>query len=591
MDFDRLTKQRYLEKSLAQLALIVESSSDAIIGMNLEGKITSWNKGAEKIFGYSFDEIIGSHIFILFPFASFDKVQQLIMDIKQGKRVRLYREIRVRKDGKKIYISSTISPIKDNYGSLIGISEIARDVTELRKAEEVLKKYELLSNNAHDIILIVRDSDHRILEANNAAVKTYGYTQEELLNMTINDLRVSSDGNELQEGNREEGIIYEAVHRRKDGSTFPVEVSSQGGVEIGNERVYLKIVRDITERKLMEKRLRYYYYHDTLTGIYNRAFFEEKMCELEKSQSYPVGILVCDVDGLKLVNDTMGHSAGDKLLVDAAKIIKNSFRQSDFVARIGGDEFAVLLNNTYQNLEKAYRRIKKAIQRYNLSNPELPISISVGFASTNNRYIKLSEVFKEADNNMYREKLFNGRSSRNAIVKSFKEMLDARDFITEGHVDRLKSLVERMGKSLGFYGQRINSMRLLAKFHDIGKIGIPDRILFKKGRLTPEEQKEMQRHCDIGHRIARSVPELSHIADLILKHHEWWNGKGYPLGLKGKEIPLECRVLAILDAYDAMTNDRPYRKAMPKKDVLKELERYAGIQFDPNLVEKFIKVI
>jgi HD-GYP domain-containing protein (c-di-GMP phosphodiesterase class II) len=138
---------------------------------------------------------------------------------------------------------------------------------------------------------------------------------------------------------------------------------------------------------------------------------------------------------------------------------------------------------------------------------------------------------------------------------------------------------------------KITDLRLLAQFHDIGKVGIPDRILFKRGPLTSEEASEMQRHSEIGHRIAMSAPDLAPIAEFILKHHEWWNGTGYPLKLKGENIPLECRILAIADAYDAMTSDRPYRRAMPHEDAIAEIMKCKGVQFDPELVLVFIELL
>jgi len=168
--------------------------------------------------------------------------------------------------------------------------------------------------------------------------------------------------------------------------------------------------------------------------------------------------------------------------------------------------------------------------------------------------------------------------------------LEARDFITEGHADRLQDIVLTLGEAMGLAERTLADLRLLAQFHDIGKVGIPDRILFKPGRLTFEEFKEMQRHSEIGHRIAQSAPDLLPIADHILRHHEWWNGQGYPLGLKENDIPLECRILAIADAYDAMTSNRPYRKAMSQEQAFNELMANSGLQFDPKLVPIFVKV-
>jgi len=169
--------------------------------------------------------------------------------------------------------------------------------------------------------------------------------------------------------------------------------------------------------------------------------------------------------------------------------------------------------------------------------------------------------------------------------------LEARDHITEGHADRLGELMERMGQLLQFPQGAVADLRLFAKFHDIGKVGIPDSILNKPGRLTEEEMSIMRRHCEIGFRIARSSLDLEPIADWILKHQEHWNGKGYPMGLAGEDIPVECRIMAIIDAYDAMTNDRPYRQAMDSQEAITEIKRCAGTQFDPGLVEKFIEMV
>ena len=148
-----------------------------------------------------------------------------------------------------------------------------------------------------------------------------------------------------------------------------------------------------------------------------------------------------------------------------------------------------------------------------------------------------------------------------------------------------------LAERIGLTQQKINDLILLAQFHDIGKVGVADRILFKPGPLTNEEKIEMQRHCEMGYHIALSAPELAPIADWILKHQEWWNGQGYPLGLKEEEIPLECRIISIVDAYDAMTSDRPYRKALSHQSAIRELKRCSGSQFDPVLIESFIYIL
>ena len=349
---------------------------------------------------------------------------------------------------------------------------------------------------------------------------------------------------------------------------------------------------EVIERTTAEEKMAYFSLHDALTGLYNRTFFEEEMRRLSDDRMGKVGLIMCDVDGLKLINDSMGHDNGDSLLVATAKLIKSCFRSSDIVARVGGDEFAVLLPNcSAEILESANNRLQQSANQSELSWQGIPLSLSIGTALRTDPSVPLTEIYKEADNNMYRQKLYRSQSARSAIVQTLMKALEARDFITEGHAERLQVMVADLGNKLGLTGRNIVDLRLFAQFHDIGKVGLPDRILFKPEALTQEERKEMQRHSEIGHRIALSAPDLVHIADWILKHHEWWNGSGYPLGLVRYDIPLECRILAVADAYDAMISNRPYRQALPKEEAVAELKRCAGIQFDPYVIEQFIEML
>ena len=218
------------------------------------------------------------------------------------------------------------------------------------------------------------------------------------------------------------------------------------------------------------------------------------------------------------------------------------------------------------------------------------MQLSLGFALADGKELPLAELMATADKWMYREKLRQARTHRSQFTNTLKEMLVARDYITEGHVSRVTDITIALAKALGLPSAQLPDLELFAYFHDIGKVGVSDRILNKCGPLTEFERHEMQQHSEIGHRIASSADDLSGIADWILKHHERWDGKGYPWGVAGEDIPIQCRILAIADAYDAMTSDRPYRKAMHHQDALAELRRNAGTQFDPTLVEKFIEI-
>ncbi|MDD2497169.1 MAG: diguanylate cyclase [Desulfitobacteriaceae bacterium] len=355
---------------------------------------------------------------------------------------------------------------------------------------------------------------------------------------------------------------------------------------------YLVQIQDITARTLAERHLQYLSLHDSLTGCYNRGYFEQEMKRVEGGRLPSPGIILFDIDELKLINDTMGHLTGDNIIVTASHILKNCFRVGDVVARIGGDEFGVIIPNGDQaTFEGVCQRINKMVAEHNEANPHLPLAISMGYAIMDISEKSMDQLFKEADDNLYRQKLSRRTSVHNAFFRGLTRSLEARDFFAQGHNTRLKYLVRELAKTVSLPLPQINNICLLAQFHDIGKVAVLENILMKPSYLNCTEMQEVHRHCEIGHRIALASPELFPIAELILKHHEWWNGGGYPLGLKEEEIPLECRIFSIAEAYDVMTNDRPYRKALCHDDAVKELLDGAGVQFDPELVTKFIRII
>jgi len=352
----------------------------------------------------------------------------------------------------------------------------------------------------------------------------------------------------------------------------------------------LIIIRDITERKHLVEQLRYLSTNDALTSLYNRTRFNNEIRILDDLPFQATGFILSDVDGLKFVNDTLGHQSGDRLLINIANILKLTVPDCNLLARIGGDEFAIIYHScSREGLEAICERIRQQIVIYNDNNVSLPLSVSIGFALRGEEHLSIMDLFKDADNNMYREKLHHRQSIRNNTIKIMAKALGERDFITQGHGLRMQKLVVMLGNSLGLPKQKLGDLILLAQFHDIGKVGIPDHILFKSGNLNAAERNEMCRHPEVGFRIAESSSDLLPISQWILKHHEWWNGTGYPLGLQGEQIPLECRILALADAYDAMTSNRPYRQAMTPEEAIQEIQQGAGTQFDPYLVPIFVR--
>lgn len=349
----------------------------------------------------------------------------------------------------------------------------------------------------------------------------------------------------------------------------------------------------LSESEEARKNLQYLSFHDTLTGLYNRTFLETELLRIEESKESDIAVYVVDIDGLKFINDTLGHAEGDSMLVRAAQNLRSSFPAGAQIFRTGGDEYIVLLHQAYsEELENYYQRIHGTVQNDNAraKGKLIPLQISVGYAYSADCCIPIRKLLLEAENKMYREKLFHHANNNRSMIQTITEMLSVRDYNTGDHSDRLQNLMVIFSRKCGIPESAMSDIQLFAKFHDIGKIGIPDQILLKPGPLTEDEKDEMRKHCEIGYRISCAAAELAPIADWVLRHHEWWNGEGYPLKIKGTHIPLECRLLAIVDSYDVMTSDRPYRTAMSHEAAIEELKRYSGVQFDPDLVERFISI-
>lgn len=357
----------------------------------------------------------------------------------------------------------------------------------------------------------------------------------------------------------------------------------------------LLMIRDVTESVRMEERLRDMVNRDDLTGLYNRRVFEERMAYYETKNCSCLTVIILDIDGLKMMNDTFGHLSGDEVIKTSAKFIVDSVTIPDAtIARLSGDEFGILMETwDEQVVTREMHSVMEKVADYNDKSELIQISLSYGYAihDGSSGKINMTELFSEADNFMYQHKMLKSESARSGLVKTLMKALEERDFITEGHADRMEDLVFSLGDRMQLSRIVLDKLKLLAKFHDIGKVGIPDRILNKPGKLDPDEYKIMKTHSQIGKRIADVSKELKDISDLILYHHERWDGNGYPEKLTGDLIPIECRILAIVDTYDAMTNDRPYRKALSKETAFDEIIRCSGSQFDPQIVDEFLAMM
>ena len=385
--------------------------------------------------------------------------------------------------------------------------------------------------------------------------------------------------------------VYDWKFIRKDGVVLSFE-SSISPIYGGDKRIIgaVGISRDITEAMQKQKEIEYISIHDFLTGLYNRRYFVDSFIEKDKIENYPLGIVMIDLNGLKILNDAYGHYYGDLGLKKVAEVLQEVTGEDDTVFRIGGDEFAVITVRTSNSiLDKLKDQIRTGLVNINIKNIQL--SVAIGYEIKDSESTSFEEMMKNAENHMYRNKLTEGRSVRNNSIKAILKTLTDKFEEEKTHSTRVSELCKKMGEALSFKTDDLKELEIAGLFHDIGKISIPDTILHKPGKLTDKEYEIIKTHTENGYNILRAADEYSNLAEYALSHHEHYNGKGYPRGLKGNEIPLFSRIICVCDAYEAMTSDRIYRKKLNQEEAIDEIVKYSGTQFDPELAQVFVEKV
>lgn len=381
------------------------------------------------------------------------------------------------------------------------------------------------------------------------------------------------------------------ILKSRHGSFYPItDHASLITTEEGKTLGVVIVFRDLSKERESAQKIRYLSQYDTLTNLYHRHYIEAQFPILEERTHLPLSVIIADVNGLKITNDIFGHEAGDNALKQVASLITRQCRKHDLIARWGGDEFMILLPQTSDaDAEKIMERIKT--ESAMVEDSKLRLSLSLGCATKATADKTIQDAIKEAEEIMYHQKLLDEKSYRNTMITMLLATLYEKSNETEEHSKRMERHCHWIGQSLQLSSKQLDELSLLAILHDIGKVGINPAILKKPAPLTPFEWQEMQLHPEIGYRIVQSAAELQPIASFILAHHERWDGTGYPNRLAKEEIPLVCRILAVTDAYDAMTNDRSYRTALSHEQAVAELKRHAGTQFDPAIVELYISLL
>ena len=547
------------------------------------------NKAFEEITGFDSEYII-------------NKNSKEVMPLNEESWIKKYSEValddisysfeKYSRQLDKYFKINVYSPQKGHFISVF------TDISEEKKIQQQIEhNHALFKTTLYSLgdAVISSDIDGKLVLMNVAAEKLTGWKLKDAKGKLFCDIftivddkdgtliecpvkRVIQTGKKIQLGNN-------ALLVSKDGNKIPIENSTSPITNKDGEITgVVAVFRDFLDKKQNIERITYLSYNDQLTGLYNRRYFEEELQRLDNEQSLPLRLIMLDVNGLKLTNDAFGHVVGDDLLIKVAENLKEECRSTDIISRIGGDEIVILLPNTDSDTtERLVNSIYKKMGETQLDS--IVISVSIGFAIKENQSKNMSDLFVEAEGYMYRKKLTESMSMRNNTIQVILKTLNESNEREKIHSEQVSRLVVQIGRMLNLTDQEIKELETAALMHDIGKIAISDIILNKEGSLTNTEFDKIKKHPETGYHILKSVDAYSELAEYVLSHHERWDGKGYPRGLKGDEIPLFSRIISVADAFEAMTANRTYRNAISKEEAVKELVRCSGTQFDPDIVK------
>lgn len=447
--------------------------------------------------------------------------------------------------------------------------------------------------------VITVDVDKRIQFMNPIAQQLTGWSNEEAIGEEVYSIfQIKDDGMidieksatdkfGLKEISR---LTYQTVLISRDGTEKYVDLTIAPIKDKYDSLIGFVIVfRDFSEKREKQERIRYLSYHDQLTDLYNRRFFEEELARLDTPENLPISFLYADVNGLKFINDAFGHESGDQMIIAVAKVLKETCGDG-IISRIGGDEFIVILPKAdNKSLEKLANQIQEKVNQITVNNIDL--NISLGWDTKSRVIDSVMIAIKNAEDYMYQKKLLSSNSKSNVVIQTILNTLLIKNPREKAHSQRVGLLCKMIGKAYDLNDDQIKELETAGELHDIGKIILDEAILNKSCKLTEFEMAQIRKHPETGYRLLGNSNEFYKISEFVLDHHESWDGTGYPKGLKGEDIHWQARVISIADSYDAMTSERPYKKALSESEAVDEIKKHSGVQFDPDISIVFVEKV
>ena len=594
---ENITARKKLEEEMNLRKFSVDNAAIGILQVTPAGKFEYVNGRVCEMLNYSRKELLDKKVSDIDAEHSAEERKHYWKKLKKNKSIVIERRHQT-KDGEEFPVQITSKYLKynDKEYEYAFVQDITERKSKVRKLQQYRERMNDIFENISDLVWSMTWPELEVMFVSKPLQELIGYNKEQF----------SASGFLTRISHPDDQHVHkEAMQELKEKGRTEREfrvICKNGEIKWihdenyfvydgeGNPEKIRGIMRDITERKEKEKELKYKTFHDELTGLYNRKFLAEEVKRFDTDKHLPISIIMVDINGLKIINNTYGHEKGDRILKKAAEILERIIREKDLLVRYGGDEFVILMPRTSnETAHDIYEKIEQKSQE--TSEDEFPVTMGLGIATKTESEEKLKDILKQADENMLQHKLVDDKSSKNRLVQGLLNTLGAKSDETKEHAMRMTQLAHRLGERMGITNSELNRLSLLATLHDIGKTNIPEEVLTKPGDLTEEEWQMIQEHPKRGYKIASASEEFAVIAEEVLSHHERWDGKGYPRGLKGENIPYLARIISIVDAFDVMTNGRPYKEPMSREEALAEIEDCAGSQFDPRLAREFVEMV